>query len=111
MLVDRMWLRQHVFHSATPQPEAHQLTTEEGSGPTSVTLKNTTNVGKSILRNVLSFKIKNPGAAGNLPEEIKNTQLIDYERGGAGGIRTLDTVLRPYNGLANHRLQPLGHSS
>ncbi len=30
---------------------------------------------------------------------------------GAGGIRTLGTVLRPYNGLANHRLQPLGHSS
>src|SRR5262249_42077909 len=31
--------------------------------------------------------------------------------GGAGGIRTLDTALRPYNGLANRRLQPLGHSS
>jgi hypothetical protein len=30
---------------------------------------------------------------------------------GAGGIRTLGTVLKPYNGLANHRLQPLGHSS
>jgi hypothetical protein len=33
------------------------------------------------------------------------------EKSGAGGIRTLGTVLRPYNGLANHRLQPLGHSS
>src|SRR6266852_5908842 len=31
--------------------------------------------------------------------------------GGAGGIRTLDRALRPYNGLANRRLQPLGHSS
>ena len=31
--------------------------------------------------------------------------------GGAGGIRTLDTVFQPYNGLANRRLQPLGHSS
>src|ERR1043166_8336584 len=31
--------------------------------------------------------------------------------GGAGGIRTLDTALGPYNGLANRRLQPLGHSS
>ena len=31
--------------------------------------------------------------------------------GGAGGIRTLDTALQPYNGLANRRLQPLGHSS
>src|SRR5437764_5487663 len=32
-------------------------------------------------------------------------------RGGAGGIRTLDRALQPYNGLANRRLQPLGHSS
>ena len=31
--------------------------------------------------------------------------------GGAGGIRTLDTAFQPYNGLANRRLQPLGHSS
>src|ERR1051326_563554 len=31
--------------------------------------------------------------------------------GGAGGIRTLDTALGPYNGLAKRRLQPLGHSS
>src|SRR5947209_17959258 len=27
------------------------------------------------------------------------------------GIRTLDTGLTPYNGLANRRLQPLGHLS
>jgi hypothetical protein len=33
------------------------------------------------------------------------------ETGGAGGIRTLDRALQPYNGLANRRLQPLGHSS
>jgi hypothetical protein len=32
-------------------------------------------------------------------------------KSGAGGIRTLGTILRSYNGLANHRLQPLGHSS
>ena len=31
--------------------------------------------------------------------------------GGRGGIRTLDTNINPYNGLANRRLQPLGHSS
>ena len=31
--------------------------------------------------------------------------------GGAGGIRTLDRALQPYNGLANRRLQPLGHIS
>src|SRR3989475_11269600 len=30
---------------------------------------------------------------------------------GGGGIRTPDRVLRPYNGLANRRLQPLGHPS
>jgi hypothetical protein len=36
--------------------------------------------------------------------QIRNT-------GGAGGIRTLDRALQPYNGLANRRLQPLGHSS
>src|ERR1700753_1915498 len=31
--------------------------------------------------------------------------------GGAGGIRPLDRLLQAYNGLANRRLQPLGHSS
>ena len=31
--------------------------------------------------------------------------------GGDGGIRTLDTAFQPYNGLANRRLQPLGHVS
>src|SRR5271168_615496 len=31
--------------------------------------------------------------------------------GGDGGIRTLDRALQPYNGLANRRLQPLGHVS
>ena len=36
----------------------------------------------------------------------------DTEKGGgAGGIRTLDRPLQAYNGLANRRLQPLGHSS
>lgn len=31
--------------------------------------------------------------------------------GGGRGIRTLDTAFQPYNGLANRRLQPLGHPS
>ena len=31
--------------------------------------------------------------------------------GGERGIRTLDRTLRSYNGLANRRLQPLGHLS
>ena len=33
------------------------------------------------------------------------------ETGGERGIRTLDTGVSPYNGLANRRLQPLGHLS
>ena len=33
------------------------------------------------------------------------------ESGGEGGIRTLGTGVSPYNGLANRRLQPLGHLS
>ena len=37
--------------------------------------------------------------------------LENIANGGAGGIRTLDRALQPYNGLANRRLQPLGHSS
>ena len=35
----------------------------------------------------------------------------DRKPGGDGGIRTLDTGVSPYNGLANRRLQPLGHLS
>src|SRR5207249_224141 len=31
--------------------------------------------------------------------------------GGERGIRTLDTGFSPYSGLANRRLQPLGHLS
>ena len=38
-------------------------------------------------------------------------QVVKLLIGGAGGIRTLDRALQPYNGLANRRLQPLGHSS
>src|SRR3990167_9416035 len=33
------------------------------------------------------------------------------DHGGEGGIRTLDTGITPYNGLANRRLRPLGHLS
>ena len=35
----------------------------------------------------------------------------DRKPGGEGGIRTPDTGVSPYNGLANRRLQPLGHLS
>ena len=36
---------------------------------------------------------------------------VTASAGGDGGIRTLDRALQPYNGLANRRLQPLGHVS
>jgi hypothetical protein len=38
-------------------------------------------------------------------------QWLSGGLGGDGGIRTLDRALQPYNGLANRRLQPLGHVS
>jgi hypothetical protein len=40
--------------------------------------------------------------------QIRSCNVI---RGGDGGIRTLDRPLQAYNGLANRRLQPLGHVS
>src|SRR5258708_11831392 len=49
-----------------------------------------------------------------MSRELGETKLsckIRYLAGGDAGIRTLDTALRPYNGLANRRLQPLGHVS
>jgi hypothetical protein len=43
--------------------------------------------------------------------KIFHKTLKINEIGGDGGIRTLDRALQPYNGLANRRLQPLGHVS
>jgi hypothetical protein len=43
--------------------------------------------------------------------EIHRVSLHGRLHGGEGGIRTLDTGVSPYNGLANRRLQPLGHLS
>jgi hypothetical protein len=40
---------------------------------------------------------------------FENNHLRDA--GGEGGIRTPDRAVKPYNGLANRRLQPLGHLS
>ena len=40
---------------------------------------------------------------------IEGTRAMSESNGGEAGIRTLDTVFGPYNGLANRRLQPLGH--
>src|SRR5947199_7646175 len=41
----------------------------------------------------------------------QQNQILTRHYGGDGGIRTLDRALQPYNGLANRRLQPLGHIS
>jgi hypothetical protein len=42
---------------------------------------------------------------------VDGTSRNCREGGGGDGIRTHDTALGPYNGLANRRLQPLGHPS
>ena len=42
----------------------------------------------------------------------KSRRWIELEEsGGEGGIRTPGRGFGPYNGLANRRLQPLGHLS
>jgi hypothetical protein len=56
------------------------------------------------------------GFSGRRLEQAPGTQGVSREApkakgGGDGGIRTLDRALQPYNGLANRRLQPLGHVS
>jgi hypothetical protein len=40
-----------------------------------------------------------------------STGRLDGQTGGERGIRTPDRGVSPYNGLANRRLQPLGHLS
>ena len=51
------------------------------------------------------------GINGELLLFLHNNQGDEAITGGDGGIRTLDRALQPYNGLANRRLQPLGHVS
>jgi hypothetical protein len=43
------------------------------------------------------------------PAAPAKLQSASEEFGGEAGIRTLGTGFSPYNGLANRRLQPLGH--
>ena len=54
-----------------------------------------------------------PGERLSMSEGRESRQALSFRKmdGGAGGIRTLDTAFQPYNGLANRRLQPLGHRS
>ena len=44
-------------------------------------------------------------------EKSRQINSSAIKNGGGRGIRTLDTAFQPYNGLANRRLQPLGHPS
>ena len=44
-------------------------------------------------------------------ENLFNIKILAKPNGGDAGIRTLDRALQPYNGLANRRLEPLGHVS
>jgi hypothetical protein len=48
-----------------------------------------------------------PGGDG--PPGSKTINESGGKTGGEAGIRTLGTTFRSYNGLANRRLQPLGH--
>ena len=43
------------------------------------------------------------------PECYRSLKNLQAKAGGEAGIRTLGRAFRPYNGLANRRLQPLGH--
>jgi len=45
------------------------------------------------------------------PAKPNEINILAGHAGGDGGIRTLDRPLQAYNGLANRRLQPLGHVS
>src|SRR5664279_3901084 len=63
---------------------------------------------------ILATRIDGPAADYPVSRLVfkESSKRIDLGMdGGAGGIRTLDRALQPYNGLANRRLQPLGHSS
>ena len=49
-------------------------------------------------------------ASGEVGVRVECRELgFGEELGGEAGIRTLGRGLSPYNGLANRRLQPLGH--
>src|SRR3954454_14265383 len=48
-------------------------------------------------------------SASDSPARTKLGAKRRAKSGGEAGIRTLGTTLRSYNGLANRRLQPLGH--
>jgi hypothetical protein len=65
---------------------------------------------------VVTVSLRSYGASGDTLRAAglrvaRHPKPVRAKGGGAGGIRTLDRALQPYNGLANRRLQPLGHSS
>jgi hypothetical protein len=69
-----------------------------------------------LLISMLSFphapsRIPHPTVPIEEPYKENGSAEKDGPEYGEGGIRTLDRALQPYNGLANRRLQPLGHLS
>jgi hypothetical protein len=60
-----------------------------------------------------SGRIADNRAAVKKTWHFEKTALLEgiADAGGEGGIRTPDRGVSPYNGLANRRLQPLGHLS
>jgi hypothetical protein len=61
-----------------------------------------------VARNQRNMSLCEPRAA-KLVQRYGKMCGIKGKCGGEAGIRTLDTGFGPYNGLANRRLQPLGH--
>src|SRR5207244_13041538 len=80
-------------------------------------------VGEGAKRRRGAVLVMGPGESGNGKGETRNVMRRDAVRRfpfpasrfpalhGEGGIRTPDRGISPYNGLANRRLQPLGHLS
>ena len=72
---------------------------------------------QQLIRVTLSCAIQKPcwgkcwGREPCYDNNSNDYNAIRRATGGDGGIRTLDRALQPYNGLANRRLQPLGHVS
>jgi hypothetical protein len=64
--------------------------------------------GKSLMQ---SGAVNPEATASSRNEENSRGNESFSGKNGEAGIRTRDTGLTPYNGLANRRLQPLGHLS
>jgi hypothetical protein len=108
-------VRNAVFRQARPGLRVRHLCGGRAQG---FRERRTPTIGNIVLRGRCHWKQCAARFAGakvldRMCQPARNLK-IPYQNqwdGGAGGIRTLDTPLQAYNGLANRRLQPLGHSS